>query len=126
MSLLGDLNAPSIHVLGRVKPGGAASIAVAGCHLFFALTPPASRDIFCQTSCFCSLNLNLDDALFQRLVESRWEGDYGSDGGGLDLDGFVRLFGTVLAPAITYGRHLRKAAGRGDEELGENPDPWGE
>ncbi|CAN0529463.1 unnamed protein product [Ectocarpus sp. 12 AP-2014] len=70
--------------------------------------------------------LRLDDALFQRLVEDRWnsytvfdDADHGRGGGGdsVDVDGFARVYGSVAAPAITFGRHLRKAAGRGDEEL---------
>lgn len=67
-----------------------------------------------------SLNVRLDDSLFQRLVESRWDADKGSDGKGLDMSGFLRLYGIIFAPAITFGRHLRRAAGRGDEEIGEN------
>lgn len=67
-----------------------------------------------------SLNVRLDDALFQKLVESRWEHERkAASGNGLDCDGFVRLFNTIWTPAISFGRHLRKAAGRGDEELGE-------
>eukprot|EP00904_Undaria_pinnatifida_P001358 jgi/Undpi1/11222/HiC_scaffold_30.g13520.m1 len=61
--------------------------------------------------------LNLDDALFQRLVESRWEDERGPDGEGVDCEGFVRIYSAVHTPATTFGRHLRKAAGRGDEEL---------
>ena len=63
--------------------------------------------------------LKLDDALFQRLVESRWEEEQGPDGEGVDCDGFVRIYSAVSTPATTFGRHLRKAAGRGDEKLGE-------
>lgn len=61
--------------------------------------------------------LKLDDALFQRLVESRWEDEQGPDGEGVDLDGFVRIYSAVSTPATAFGRHLRKAAGRGDEKL---------
>lgn len=77
-----------------------------------------------------SLNLRLDDALFQRLVESRWDGEQqggpldGSGSGnngrkGVDFDGFARIYRGAATPATTFGRHLRKAAGRGEEELGE-------
>ncbi|CAN0187921.1 unnamed protein product [Pylaiella littoralis] len=67
-----------------------------------------------------SLKLRLDDALFQRLVGSRWdsESEQGPDGrGGVDFDGFARIYRNALTPAHTFGRHLRKAAGRGEEEL---------
>eukprot|EP00903_Cladosiphon_okamuranus_P008739 g8371.t1 len=75
-----------------------------------------------------SLNLRLDDALFQRLVESRWDAERGAptllgengDGGsgkGVDFDGFARIYQGAAAPATKFGRHLRKAAGRGEEEL---------
>lgn len=67
--------------------------------------------------------LKLDDALFQRLVESRWEDEQGPGGEGVDCDGFVRIYSIVYTPATTFGRHLRKAAGRGDEELGEETPP---
>lgn len=80
-----------------------------------------------------SLNLRLDDALFQRLVESRWDAEQESavssndssssgNGGkarGVDLDGFARIYRGAATPATAFGRHLRKAAGRGEEDLGE-------
>eukprot|EP00752_Nemacystus_decipiens_P006506 g5858.t1 len=79
-----------------------------------------------------SLNLRLDDALFQRLVESRWDEEQAasvaSDGNGngngasgkgkgVDFDGFARIYRGAATPATAFGRHLRKAAGRGEEEL---------
>ncbi|CAN0317359.1 unnamed protein product, partial [Ectocarpus sp. 13 AM-2016] len=47
------------------------------------------------------------------------DADHGRGGGGdsVDVDGFGRVYGSVAVPAMTFGRHLRKAAGRGDEEL---------
>lgn len=87
-----------------------------------------------------SLNLRLDDALFQRLVESRWDAERGAtassdqndnggngnggngnggDGHGVDFDGFARIYRGAATPATAFGRHLRKAAGRGEEELGK-------
>ncbi|CAM9877871.1 unnamed protein product [Ascophyllum nodosum] len=59
----------------------------------------------------------LDDALFQRLVESRWDEEQASGGKGVDCDGFLRLYFSIFTPATTFGRHLRKAAGRGDQDL---------
>lgn len=94
-------------------------------HLGCALPTAVLGAVICPA---LSLNLRLDDALFQRLVEDRWhsytdsdDADHGPGGGGdsVDVDGFARVYGSVAAPAITFGRHLRKAAGRGDEELGE-------
>lgn len=79
-----------------------------------------------------SLNLRLDDALFQRLVESRWDAECSASDGsgnghghgndndkGVDFDGFARIYQGAATPATTFGRHLRKAAGRGEEPLGE-------
>lgn len=67
------------------------------------------------------LGVRLDDGLFQRLVGSRWDSEKSrSDSRGVDCEEFVRLYQGVFTPAITFGRHLRKAAGRGDDELGEN------
>ena len=66
-----------------------------------------------------SLGIRLDDALFQRLVESRWDEEQASGGKGVDCDGFLRLYFSIFTPATTFGRHLRKAAGRGDQDLGE-------
>lgn len=54
-------------------------------------------------------------------MESGWEHERKAAGvDGLDCDGFVRLYTSIWTPATSFGRHLRKAAGRGDEELGEN------
>lgn len=79
----------------------------------------------CCFSLFCllliSLDIKLDDALFQRLVESRWDDEQKSTGrNAIDCESFVRLYSTIWTPATSFGRHLRKAAGRGDEELGED------
>lgn len=70
--------------------------------------------------------MRLDDSLFQRLVESRWEGEQGSNRDGVDCDGFIRLYTSVFTPAIVFGKHLRKAAGRGDQELGKGVKRGGE
>jgi len=52
-------------------------------------------------------------------VESRWDDVSGRDNKGVDLDGFACIYRRAATPATTFGRHLRKAAGRGDEELGK-------
>lgn len=87
--------------------------------------PYLDAGVLCSLS--SRLGVRLDDGLFQRLVESRWDSESRSGSKGIDCEGFVRLYQGVFTPAITFGRHLRKAAGRGDDELGENePSVTGE
>ncbi|CAM9264397.1 unnamed protein product [Phaeothamnion confervicola] len=61
------------------------------------------------------LDLRLDDSMFQSLVSERCAGLLRS--GGLDMPTFVAVYRTVFAPARTFGAHLRRAAGRGDNAI---------
>lgn len=60
------------------------------------------------------LNLQLDDALFARLVgDTRWA-KVADDSGRVTVDGFLSLYRVAFTPPRKYGAHLRKAASRGD------------
>lgn len=67
-----------------------------------------------------SLSIKLDDELFERLVERRWEDEVKPTSDGVDSEGFLRIYSLVLTPATVFGQHLRKAAGRGDESISEH------
>lgn len=64
--------------------------------------------------------MKLDDKLFERLVERRWEDEVKPTSDGVDSEGFLRIYSLVLTPSTVFGQHLRKAAGRGDEAISEH------
>ncbi|CAM9512176.1 unnamed protein product [Discosporangium mesarthrocarpum] len=63
------------------------------------------------------LGVQLDDAMFERLVEAKWSKMEPGDPEGVNLASFEHLYREVVTPAREFGAHLRKAAGRGESEL---------